>query len=273
MNKLTVNAKSGSYPVFVGPNELAESPNRFREVGVQAESTIAIITDTNLFERGYAQTLSEALNRDGFRTVICTIKPGDESKSLASAEALYNQLLDAGVRRNGVVVALGGGVVGDLAGFVAATYQRGIRFIQMPTTLLAHDSALGGKVGVNLPQGKNLVGAFYPPKAVVFDTRALLSLPQRQWVNGMAEVIKHALIGDADLFATLEAQPLRQCPDAAVLEPILADAMQVKVNIVNADEHETGLRQVLNVGHTIGHAVEQCSDYELGHGEAIAIGL
>ncbi|KRW91482.1 3-dehydroquinate synthase [Alicyclobacillus tengchongensis] len=272
MRTLTIVSERHTYPVIVGAGALSRLPGVLDEAGLGGRH-IAIVTDDTVRQQPIAEALVTALQQSSSTYSFIEIPAGDAHKSLDTAVSVYGELLAIGFRRSDVIVALGGGVVGDLAGFVAATYMRGVPFIQVPTTLLAHDSALGGKVGVNLPQGKNLVGAFYPPKAVVFDTRALLSLPQRQWVNGMAEVIKHALIGDADLFATLEAQPLQKCPDAAVLEPILADAMQVKVNIVNADEHETGLRQVLNVGHTIGHAVEQCSDYELGHGEAIAIGL
>ncbi|WP_284198881.1 3-dehydroquinate synthase [Alicyclobacillus sacchari] len=251
---------------------MSQLPWALSEAGLD-ERRIAVITDDTVRQQPIAQELAHVLEQSSYDYSFVVIPAGDAHKSLDTAVYVYGELLTMGFRRGDVIVALGGGVVGDLAGFVAATYMRGVPFIQVPTTLLAHDSALGGKVGVNLPQGKNLVGAFYPPKTVVFDTRALLSLPERQWVNGMAEVIKHALIGDANLFAALEAQPLRECPDPTFLEPILADAMQVKVNVVNADEHEAGLRQVLNVGHTIGHAIEQCSHYELGHGEAIAIGL
>ncbi|OFW76430.1 MAG: 3-dehydroquinate synthase [Alicyclobacillus sp. RIFOXYA1_FULL_53_8] len=170
-------------------------------------------------------------------------------------------------------MALGGGVVGDLAGFVAATYLRGIRFIQMPTTLLAHDSSIGGKVGINLARGKNLVGAFHPPMAVLYDVSALHSLPPREWQNGMAEVIKHTIIGNPSLFERLEANPLPLFPGADAVEQWLAEAIQVKINVVEQDEFEQETRMWLNLGHTVGHAVEQVSHYRLGHGEAVAIGM
>ncbi|WP_067618539.1 3-dehydroquinate synthase [Alicyclobacillus acidiphilus] len=272
MRTLTIRSQTHSYPVVVGEGVLEDIAERLKELGL-GEAKVTVVTDNTVRTQPIARQLEAGLSSRSQPYQFVSVPAGDASKSLSVATDIYNQLIAFGMRRRDLIIALGGGVIGDLAGFVAATYLRGIPFIQAPTTLLAHDSALGGKVGVNLPQGKNLVGAFYPPRAVLFDTRAVLSLPARQWTNGMAEVIKHALIGNPKLFEQLEAKPLVSCPTPAELEPILADAMQVKVDVVNQDEHEQGLRQVLNVGHTIGHAIEQRSNYALGHGEAISIGL
>lgn len=272
MRTLTIQSQTHAYPVIVGDGLLGDVGEHLRALGLTS-AKITVITDDVVKTLPIANALEEGLKAFSQPYQFVSVPSGDASKSLDVATRLYGDLISFGMRRRDLIIALGGGVIGDLAGFVAATYLRGIAFLQAPTTLLSHDSALGGKVGVNLPQGKNLIGAFYPPKAVLFDTRGMVSLPQRQWTNGMAEVIKHALIGNPELFGRLERAPLVRCPEPSLLESILSDAMQVKVDVVNQDEHETGLRQILNVGHTIGHAIEQRSHYALGHGEAISIGL
>lgn len=273
MKRLPVQSSRMTYPVVVGADVLAQTGEQLQEIGIKTGTKIAIITDTTVAHLPFVNQLTESLESAGYPFQTLVVPAGDASKSLDVAYGLYQDLISFGMRRQDVVLALGGGVVGDLAGFVAATYLRGVPFIQAPTTLLSHDSSIGGKVGINLPQGKNLIGAFYPPRAVLYDLNTLSYLPERQWVNGMAEVIKHGIIADANLFETLAANPLTVCPPADELEPILTAAMRVKIDVVEGDEREANLRQVLNLGHTIGHAIEQRSNYSLGHGEAIAIGM
>ncbi|MFB5189379.1 3-dehydroquinate synthase [Alicyclobacillus fastidiosus] len=273
MSILEVKSKSGSYRVVAEGNVLATLGEQLQRLHISERTNVTVITDDTVGALPFAKDALRSLAATGYRHQVLEVPAGDHSKSLATASTLYPKLLSFGMRRSDLIVALGGGVIGDLAGFVAATYLRGISFVQAPTTLLAHDSSIGGKVGVNLPEGKNLVGAFYPPRAVLYDLSALATLPARQWTNGMAEVIKHGIIGDARLFEGLEERPLVACPDADVLEPILTAAMKVKIDVVESDEKEANRRQVLNVGHTLGHAIEQRSHYGLGHGEAISIGL
>ncbi|WP_304458148.1 3-dehydroquinate synthase [Alicyclobacillus sendaiensis] len=272
MIRLDVQSAQGAYPVLVDAGARGLLPGLLQELGLEGR-TFALITDRVVQQTAFAAELEGLVREVGREVFLLAFPAGDAHKSLATAVDLYHGLLRRGFRRGDVVLAVGGGVVGDLAGFVAATYMRGVPYVQVPTTLLAHDSAIGGKVGVNLEEGKNLVGAFYPPRAVVFDTEALSTLDARQWANGMAEVIKHAIIGDEKLFGQLEANPVTGLGDAAAFVDVVARAMRVKVDVVNRDERESGLRQVLNVGHTVGHAVEQYSGYALGHGEAVAIGL
>lgn len=269
---LSVQTASSAYNVLVGQGLLRTLGQILQEHGIQADR-VSIITDTNVQQCGYAATVLQSLEACGWTARIHVISPGDISKTLQTAETLYHELLQSGLRRNDCVIALGGGVVGDVAGFVAATYQRGIRYVQVPTTLLAHDSSIGGKVGVNLAEAKNLVGAFHQPAAVVFDVEALESLPDREWKAGMAEVIKHGIIGDKGLFDELYARPVPAYTNPADAERMIARAAAVKVQIVGEDERDQHARMKLNLGHTIGHAVEKVSDYRLNHGEAISIGI
>lgn len=193
---------------------------------------------------------------------------GEERKTLDTISQLYDAFLQHGLDRSGIVIALGGGVIGDMVGFAAATFMRGLRWVNVPTTLLAMvDASLGGKTGVDLPQGKNLVGAFHPPSLVISDPLALNTLPQAEFVSGLAEVIKHGIIGDTVLFETLETSPSFGNVDQ------LQRAIEVKIRIVEADPFEKGGRATLNLGHTIGHGVESASGYRLRHGESVAIGL
>ncbi|WP_206885248.1 3-dehydroquinate synthase [Alicyclobacillus mali (ex Roth et al. 2021)] len=272
MIRLDVRSAQGAYPVLVDAGARRLLPGLLQELGL-ADRKVAVITDEMVQKTAFARELVDALAKVGRGVFELAFPAGDAHKNLGTAVQIYHGLLRHGFRRGDVILAVGGGVVGDLAGFVAATYMRGVPYVQVPTTLLAHDSAIGGKVGVNLEEGKNLVGAFYPPRAVLFDTEALSTLDSRQWSNGMAEVIKHAIIADIILFDQLETNPVAGLGDPAEFVDVLARAMRVKVDVVNQDERETGLRQVLNVGHTVGHAVEQYSGYSLGHGEAVAIGL
>lgn len=271
--RLEVTTPTARYPVYIGGGLLARAGELVRKAGVQEGARAMVVTDDHIRPLGYAEEVARRLAEAGIPAAVTSVPPGDQSKSLAMAERLYREMLSAGIRRNGLVVAVGGGVVGDLAGFAAATYQRGIRFVQVPTTLLAHDSSIGGKVGVNLAEAKNLVGAFHHPLLVLYDVETLASLPPREWRGGMAEVIKHGIIGQPDLFAALEASPCAEYPGAAAAERLTAWACQVKIRVVEQDERESELRMTLNLGHTIGHAVEHASGYRLNHGEAVAIGM
>jgi 3-dehydroquinate synthase len=219
----------------------------------------------------------ESLERAGIRVDIATVPAGESTKSASHADQLWRLMLEFGSDRKSVVVAVGGGVVGDLAGFVAATYTRGIRFVQVPTTLLAQvDSSVGGKVGINLPGAKNMVGAFWQPSAVLIDTDVLNTLPLREYRSGLAEVVKYGVILDADFFAYLEANidGLNQ-REASAMRHIVARSCELKAQVVSADEREeTGLRAVLNYGHTFCHAIEAETGYGTYlHGEAVAIGM
>jgi 3-dehydroquinate synthase len=234
----------------------------------------AIISDTKV-SRLYARPASEALKRAGFEASTVTVPAGETAKSLKTVADCYNQLARQRLERKSFIVALGGGVVGDLAGFVAATYLRGINFIQIPTTLLAQvDSSVGGKVGVNLKSGKNLVGAFYQPRLVLCDLDTLETLPEREYRSGLAEVIKYGIIYDAELFAKIEKfLPELLHRDAGTLAAIVARCCEIKAEIVGKDETESGPRALLNFGHTVGHALEAISHYgKYLHGEAISIG-
>lgn len=234
----------------------------------------AVITDRHVGPL-YAQTALQSLKQAGFDPVLIRVAAGETAKSLKTVATCYARLAAHRLERSSFIVALGGGVVGDLAGFVAATYLRGIAFVQVPTTLLAQvDSSVGGKVGVNLPAGKNLVGAFHQPRLVLCDVDTLATLPAREFRAGLAEVIKYGIIYDPRLFALVERdldKLLRLEP--VVLGKVIARCCQIKAEVVGADETESGLRAILNFGHTIGHALEAVGHYgKYLHGEAIAIG-
>jgi 3-dehydroquinate synthase len=234
----------------------------------------AVITDANV-GRLFAKAAIKSLLASGFEPVLITVPAGEKSKRLAFVEKCHDRLAAHRLERKSFIVALGGGVVGDLAGFVAATYLRGIPFVQVPTTLLAQvDSSVGGKTGVNLRAGKNLVGAFYQPQLVMCDLGALKTLPKREYISGLAEIIKYGIIYDAILFAQLERNlPKLLQRDAATLAAVVARCCEIKADVVGQDETESGLRAILNFGHTIGHAIENSSGYgKFLHGEAIAIG-
>jgi shikimate kinase / 3-dehydroquinate synthase len=235
----------------------------------------AVVT-TDVVGPLYGPEVLAALAAGGWQASLLPVPDGERSKSLATAGELYGRLVEAGVDAGGAVFALGGGVVGDLAGFVAATYRRGVRFVQLPTSLLAQvDASVGGKVAVDHPRAKNLIGAFHQPAAVVMDTRVLLTLSQRELRGGLCEVIKHAAIADEELFRYLEAEldAFLALQDAAV-RYVLARSCQIKASVVEDDPLDRGGRAVLNYGHTVGHAVEVAAgEWELRHGEAVAIGM
>lgn len=234
----------------------------------------AVITDSRVGKK-FAKAALKSLTASGFDPVTVTVPAGEKSKRVAVVEQCYDRLAAHRLERKSFIVALGGGVVGDLAGFVAATYLRGIPFVQAPTTLLAQvDSSVGGKTGVNLRAGKNLVGSFYQPRLVLCDLDTLKTLPRREYISGLAEVIKYGIIYDAILFAQLEHNlPRLLQRDPAALAAVVARCCEIKADVVGHDETESGLRAILNFGHTLGHAIENSSGYgRFLHGEAISIG-
>jgi 3-dehydroquinate synthase len=261
-----------SYDIKIGTGLLVRLGAECRQLPLARRC--AIISDTNVAPR-YGKAAQRALAKAGFAAELITIPAGETAKSLKTLESCYNQLAAQRLERKSFLVALGGGVVGDLAGFVAATYLRGLAFVQVPTTLLAQvDSSVGGKVGVNLKAGKNLVGAFHQPRLVLCDLDTLASLPVREYRAGLAEVIKYGIIYDAGLFQRLERDlPRLLRRDSRTLAAIVGRCCEIKADVVRQDETESGLRAILNFGHTIGHALEAVSRYgKYLHGEAIAIG-
>jgi 3-dehydroquinate synthase len=267
-----VSLGSRSYPIFIGEKILSGLGGYCARL--RLGERCAVISDKNVAPL-YGKAALASLRKAGFDPVLITVPAGESSKSLKMTQSCCDQLAGHRLERKSFIVALGGGVIGDLAGFVASAYLRGIAFVQAPTTLLAQvDSSVGGKVGVNLKAGKNLVGAFYQPRFVLCDLAALRTLPLREFRAGLAEVIKYGIISDAALFARLERDlPLLLNLDGGVLAGVVARCCELKAEVVRQDETETGLRAILNFGHTIGHAIEAISGYgKYLHGEAIAIG-
>ena len=264
MKTIEVAYPGGSYPIYLGQGALAETGPRLTGLGYGGRC--AVVSNETV-GRHYAQPLLLSLSHAGFDPVRLDIPDGEQFKTLDTVASLYGKLVEAGLDRRGPVLALGGGVLGDTAGFVAATYLRGVPLVQIPTTLLAMvDASVGGKVGVDLPQGKNLVGAFKQPEMVIIDPDVLATLPQAEFRAGLAEVVKHGIIDAPEMFAALES---------GQSEPgeLLLEAVQVKVRVVQADPFEQGRRAVLNLGHTFAHAFERLANFELRHGEAVAMGL
>ncbi|MEF3274206.1 MAG: 3-dehydroquinate synthase [Chloroflexus sp.] len=281
---LTVTTSTTSYPVVVGAGVLSTLAERLNALGLRG--TLWLIADEHLTTVA-AQT-ADLLRAAGYRVEVLIVPPGEHSKSLAELTRIYDWMIANGIERRDAVVALGGGVIGDLAGFAAATILRGVALVQLPSTLLAMvDAAVGGKTGINHPLGKNLIGAFHQPRLVLADTNLLATLPPRELRAGWAEVIKHGVIRNADLFAALEelaatygwSTDRPAAWDSAderltyALTAIIARAVAVKVEVVSRDEFERGERITLNYGHTIGHAIEQLLNYRLLHGECVAIGM
>ncbi len=271
--EITVGLEERSYTISVGAGLLDEIGNYAKEM--ELESPIPIITD-RCVEELYASRVKDSLENAGYKTTVLSFPDGEISKNLDTVSNLYDGLVSMKLERKSGIVALGGGVPGDIAGFVAATYLRGIPFIQVPTTLLAQvDSSVGGKVGVDHAGGKNLIGAFHQPKAVVIDTDTLKTLDQRQLKAGLAEVIKHGIIADAILFKQIgEKLSLLLNVDEYTYRKIIPWNCKIKGRVVEQDEKEHGLRAILNYGHTIGHAIESLTGYDRYlHGEAVAIGM
>jgi 3-dehydroquinate synthase len=261
-----------SYEIKIGSDLLASLGNECARL--KLGKRCAVISDTNVAPH-YATFVRRTLAKAGFESALITVPAGEKAKSLKTLATCYDQLAVHRLERKSFIVALGGGVVGDLAGFVAATYLRGIGFVQVPTTLLAQvDSSVGGKVGVNLKAGKNLVGAFYQPRLVLCDLDTLKTLPEREYVSGLAEVIKYGIIYDAALFGKLEhSLPELTKRRTKILGSVVARCCEIKAEIVHQDETESGVRALLNFGHTIGHGLEAISNYgKYLHGEAISLG-
>ena len=272
MRVVNVSLGHRSYPIDIGSGLLSLLGRECSRL--ELGRRCAIISDTTVAPRFAAQA-NTALARAGFEPILITVTTGETAKTLKTVQACYDQLAAHRLERKSFIVALGGGVVGDLAGFVAATYLRGIAFVQVPTTLLAQvDSSVGGKTGVNLKAGKNLVGAFYQPRLVLCDLDTLRTLPEREFRAGLAEVIKYGIIYDAQLFARLESDwPKLLRREPKTLAAVIARCCEIKAEVVGQDETESGLRAILNFGHTIGHGIENISGYgKYLHGEAIAIG-
>ena len=272
MRIVQVPLGSRSYAIKVGGGLLSRLGAECAQL--KLGQRCAVITDSNVGKK-FAKAALKSLSASGFEPVLLTVPAGEKSKSVSTVEKCYDQLAKHRLERKSFIVALGGGVVGDLAGFVAATYLRGIPFVQVPTTLLAQvDSSVGGKTGVNLKSGKNLVGAFYQPRLVLCDLDTLKTLPRREYISGLAEVIKYGIIYDAILFAQLERNlPKLLGRDSETLAAVVARCCEIKAEVVGQDETESGLRAILNFGHTIGHAIENSSGYgKFLHGEAISIG-
>ena len=272
MRIVSVSLGNRSYQIKIAAGLLSRLGAECAQL--QLGQRCAIITDSNVGKK-FATAAVKSLSTAGWQPVLITVPAGEKSKRLANVEYCHNQLARHRLERKSFIVALGGGVVGDLAGFVAATYLRGIPFVQVPTTLLAQvDSSVGGKTGVNLTAGKNLVGAFYQPRRVLCDLDTLKTLPPREYIAGLAEVIKYGIIYDAMLFAHVERnlpQLLRR--DSATLAAVVAKCCEIKAEVVGQDETESGLRAILNFGHTLGHAIENSFGYgKFLHGEAISIG-
>jgi 3-dehydroquinate synthase len=259
--------------IRAGRGLLAQAPDLMREAGLRGRAFI--VTDRNVYAH-YGQALAETLATGGFNPCVNMVEAGEQTKSFRCLELLYDWLAEAKAERSDIIVALGGGVVGDLAGFAAATYLRGMPLVQVPTTLLGMvDSAIGGKTAINHPRAKNLIGAFYPASLVIIDTAILGSLPPREYRSGLGEVVKYGVIMDAPLFELLDSRQT----DLLAQEPVLVDEVvarcaALKEEVVGEDEREQGRRTILNFGHTIGHAIEAATNYEaLLHGEAISIGM
>jgi 3-dehydroquinate synthase len=273
MHTVDVALGQRSYQILVGSGLLSDAG---RHVAAIIPPGRALVISDATVAALYLDRVAKSLSAAGFTVSTATVPAGEQSKSFDQLSRLCDECFRAGLERRSLIVALGGGVIGDLAGFVAATYLRGLPFVQLPTTLLAQvDSSIGGKTGINLPGGKNLVGAFYQPALVLADVAALATLDDRQFSSGLAEVVKHAMIRDAALFARLEADAAKiLARDPATLEEIVARNCAVKAAVVSADEREAGLRAILNYGHTVGHAVEAIASYGVyTHGEAVALGM
>ena len=273
MQTVTVALGERSYAIHIGQHLLDHAGDLLAE---QPLTRKALVVTQPAIGAAYGARVMESLRRQGFVAETFEVRDAEEAKSLAWLERVYDRLIAMRLDRRSPVIALGGGVVGDLAGFAAATYLRGVPFVQIPTTLLAQvDSSIGGKTAINHPRGKNLIGAFYQPRMVLIDVDTLQTLPPRELRSGMAEVVKYGVIAEPDLFERLEhctLETLRQ--DAGLLTQVIRECCRIKAEVVAADEHEDGLRAILNFGHTFGHAIEAAGGFSTyTHGEAVAIGM
>lgn len=272
---INVNLPQESYEIAIASGSLDNLGEQMS--GLELGKKVLLVSNPTIFKL-YGERAIASMNGANFEVATCTLQPGERYKTLNSIQKIYDAALENRLERSSTMVALGGGVIGDMTGFAAATWLRGINVVQVPTTLLAMvDSSVGGKTGVNHPQGKNLIGAFHQPRRVFIDPDVLKSLPMREFRAGMAEVIKYGVIWDAELFAEMEASKnlnqLRYVKPELIFT-ILNRSCQAKADVVSKDEKEAGLRAILNYGHTIGHAVESITGYRVvNHGEAVAIGM
>ncbi len=272
MRRIKVKLGKNSYEIRVGSGLLAQTGRWLKENGFSGR--LVIITDPTV--KGlHGDALNHNLTKEGFGVITLLVPEGEDQKSLETAGRLYCELTGVYAERTTPILALGGGVIGDLAGFVAATYMRGVPLIQLPTTLLAQvDSSIGGKVAVDHGQLKNRIGAFYQPKLVIAEIDTLKTLPARELANGLAEVIKSAAIRNREFFAFLETNIERiKSLDVEALDEVVFQTARIKAEVVEQDERDLGLRNILNYGHTIGHAIESVSDFGVEHGGAVAIGM
>ena len=275
METVHVDLGTRGYPIHVGHGILRDFGEAYVDRGLGRSA--AIITNPTVAPL-YLEPVREGLEDAGVSVSLISMPDGEEHKTLETAGSIHGDLIRAGLDRKSCIVALGGGVIGDAAGFVAATYMRGIDFVQIPTTIVAQvDASVGGKTAVDHPLGKNMIGAFHQPRMVYIETETLATLPRRELVSGMGEVIKHAVIRDPELFGFLEArleEVLDLEVDAEALDWLIAQNCRIKAAVVEADETEKGLREILNYGHTVGHAVEVATGYRVyKHGEAVCLGM
>ena len=275
LSKIAVNLEKKSYQIAIAPNLLNQIGDYLKSLDIG--NKIIVVSNSMIFDE-YGNQLLAALKTADFSVSYHIIPAGERHKTLLSIQKIYDTALENYIERSSTFLALGGGVIGDMTGFAAATWLRGINVIQVPTSLLAMvDAAIGGKTGVNHPQGKNLIGAFHQPKLVLIDPQVLKTLPVREFRAGMAEVIKYGVIWDQDLFQQLEAaERLDELNylSQELLQTILTHSCQAKADVVSQDEKEGGIRAILNYGHTVGHAIESLTGYRLvNHGEAVAIGM
>ena len=275
MTSMIINVNLGlrSYRIIVESGAVATVGVRLRELGVGSRA--ALVSDAAIGSL-YGKTVVRSLEGAGFSVALVEVPEGEAAKTLAVAGQCWNELLALGLDRTSTVLALGGGAVGDVAGFVAATYMRGVNFVQVPTTVLAQvDASIGGKTAIDHPNAKNLIGAFHQPRLVLVDPAVVRSLPEREYRSGVAEIVKHGIVLDADYFAEVERDAAALCArDLPVVERIIGGSCRLKASVVERDERESELRHVLNYGHTIGHALEAATGYaRFAHGEAVALGI
>src|SRR5216117_3678920 len=270
---IDVNLGLRSYHIVVESGALDTVGARLAELRVGSRA--ALVSDAAIL-RLYGKTVERSLESAGFRVATVDVPEGEAAKTLGVAEHCWNALLTAGLDRTSTVLALGGGAVGDVAGYVAATYMRGVNFVQLPTTVLAQvDASIGGKTAIDHPAAKNLIGAFHQPRLVLVDPAVVRSLPEREFTSGLAEIVKHGIVLDADYFAEVERDATALCArDLPVVERIIGGSCRLKAGVVERDERESALRHVLNYGHTIGHALEAATGYaRFAHGEAVSLGI
>ena len=273
MKNLSIELGARSYDVLIGPGLIKELSDLFNKYGIR--NRIFLVANP-LISGLFGKELANSLSHNGYNVSEIQVPDGEQYKNLQTVEKIYTDLIDQGADRTATLVALGGGVTGDIVGFVAATFLRGVRYVQVPTTLLSQvDSSVGGKTGVNHRLGKNMIGAFYQPHLVCIDTETLLTLPQREFQSGLYEVVKYGLIGDEEFFNWIESslEHIQQRAPGRLADTI-GRCCQVKATITSDDETEQDLRRVLNFGHTFGHALEAATEFQLlTHGEAVGYGM